>query len=60
VVNNKLINNGPANNNAPQFHPTMVTSGNNASLQSHGPMMQGPVHNFGSGGGNNNMRSFHM
>jgi caspase domain-containing protein len=60
VVKNKLINNGPANNNAPQFHPTMVTTGNNASLQSHGPMMQGPVHNFGSGGGNNNMRSFHM
>jgi hypothetical protein len=67
VVNNKLINNGRANNNnAPQFHPvtsnvhpTMVTTGSNMAAQSHAPVMQGPARNFG-GGGNNNMRSFHM
>ena len=64
--NNKLIINGPTNNNAPQFHPasnfhpTVMTTGNNSSLQSHGPVMQGPVRNFGGGGGGNNMRSFHM
>ncbi len=66
-VNQKLITNGPANNTAPQFHPavnnfhpTVVTTGNNAPLQSHAPVMQAPLHNFGGGGGGNMMmRSFH-
>jgi hypothetical protein len=67
AVNNKLIINGPANNNAPQFHPannfhpTVLTTGNSSPMQSHTPVMQGPVRNFsGGGGGSNNMRSFHM
>jgi hypothetical protein len=61
-VNDKLINNGPTNNSAPQFHPvtnnfhpTVLTSGNNAPAQSHGPVMQAPVRTFGGGGGGNMM-----
>jgi hypothetical protein len=65
-VNNRIINNGPANN--PQqfrpvtnFHPTVVTTGNNAPMQSRAQMLQSPAHNFSGGGGGGNMmaRSFH-